>query len=159
MGATLASPPGRGPPCFRICGQIFHRSGSLHPSADRAPVFNQLYIIEANTAIKHRMSQSANNSCRNDVMRTIHNVMEVHSPYLLAYRHMAEVERIESAKSIAECQSITMQFRVGKDRRRYNTPHHDEVAVVFVGKDGAPPMERDIIVYPRDQPLQHISYM
>ena len=114
MGATLASPPGRGPPCFRICGQIFHRSGSLHPSADRAPVFNQLYIIEANTAINHRMSQSANNSCRNDVMRTIHNVMEVHSPYLLAYRHMAEAERIESAKSISECQSIIMQFRVGR---------------------------------------------
>ena len=84
------------------------------------------------------MSQSANNSCRDDVMRTIHNVMEVRSPYLLAYRHMAEIVRIESAKSIAECRSITMQLRIGKDRRRYSTPHHDEVAVVFVGNDGAP---------------------
>ena len=47
-------------------------------SADRVPVFNQLCIIEADAAINHCMSQSANNSCRNDVMRTIHNVMEVH---------------------------------------------------------------------------------
>ena len=52
-----------------------------------------------------------------------------------------------------------MQIRVGKDRRGYNIPHHDEVAVVFVGKDGAPPMERAIVVYPRDQPLLHVSYM
>jgi len=72
---------------------------------------------------------------------------------------MAEIEKIESAKSIAECQSITMQIRVGKDRRGYNTPHHDEVAVVLVGNDGAPPMECDIIVYPRDQPLLHVLYM
>ena len=55
--------------------------------------------------------------------------------------------------------TITMQFRIGKDRQKYNMPHHDEVAVVFVGEDGAPPMDRDIIVYPKNQPLQHISYM
>ena len=125
MGATLANPPGRGPPSFRICGQIFHGSGCLHPRDGQIPTYNQLYI------------------------------------YLLAYRNMADVEKSElSMTVINECQqsTITMQFRIGKDRRRYNMQHHDEVAVVFVGDDGAPPMDR-YIIYPRNQPLQRISYM
>ena len=29
--ANIAPPPGRGPPCFRLCGQVVHRSGTLHP--------------------------------------------------------------------------------------------------------------------------------
>jgi hypothetical protein len=28
LGANIRPPPGRGPPCFRVCGQICHRSGS-----------------------------------------------------------------------------------------------------------------------------------
>ena len=40
MGANLTLPPGCGPSCFRICGQIFHRSGTLHPSVGMTPVFN-----------------------------------------------------------------------------------------------------------------------
>ena len=28
-------------------------------------------------------------------------------------------------------------------------PHHDKVAVVFVGDDGVPPFDRDIVVYPK----------
>jgi len=42
-----------------------------------------------------------------------------------------------------------MHFKWTKDQHRYNHPHHDEVAVVFVGDDGAPPLDRDIIVYPQ----------
>jgi len=37
--------------------------------------------------------------------------------------------------------------------------HHDEVPMVFVGDDGAPPIHRDIVVYPRDHPLQQISFI
>ena len=163
MGATLATPPGHGPPCFRICGQIYHRSGTLHPPDGEVPVFSQLYIIETNTALNHRMCQTANKSCRDDVMRSIQQVMEECSPYIKAYRHMADIEKYEMTKSnrIGECRipSIQLHFRTGNDRRRYNVPHHDEIAMIFVGDDGAPPIHRDVVVYPRDRPLHKISYM
>ena len=89
-------------------------------------------------------------------MRTIHEVIEVHSPYLLAYRHIAEVDKIDQLSLLL---SANQQFRVGKDKQRYNMPHHDKVAVVFARKDGIPQMEHEIVVYSRDQPLQHLSYM
>ena len=49
----------------------------------------------------------------------------------------------------------------GPDHCRYNGPHHEQVAVVFTGEkfNGEPPNHRDIIIYPRDQPLRRISHI
>ena len=52
-----------------------------------------------------------------------------------------------------------MHFKCGKDQHRYNQPYHGEIAVVFIGDDGAPPLDQDIIVYLRDEPLHHTSFM
>nr|XP_047146315.1 uncharacterized protein LOC124819141 [Hydra vulgaris] len=50
-----------------------------------------------------------------------------------------------------------MSLFEGGDRRRYNLPSHDEVAVVFVGEDGAPPTSRKVVIYPRGHPLKIVS--
>ena len=50
-------------------------------------------------------------------------------------------------------------MREGPDRRRYNAPLNEEVASIFTGNDGAPPAPRDIVIYPRVQPLRHIPYI
>ena len=52
-----------------------------------------------------------------------------------------------------------MSLFEGQDRRRYNLPSHNEVAVVFVGEDGAPPASREVVIYPRGHPLKTISSM
>ena len=48
---------------------------------------------------------------------------------------------------------------MGPDHHHCNATHHEEVAVVFTGENGEPPQHRDMIVYPKDQLLRHISYM
>nr|XP_047142898.1 uncharacterized protein LOC100213206 [Hydra vulgaris] len=50
-----------------------------------------------------------------------------------------------------------MSLLEGGDRRRYNLPSHDEVAVVFVGEDGAPPISREVVIYQRGHPLKIVS--
>ncbi|XP_065642497.1 uncharacterized protein LOC136074124 [Hydra vulgaris] len=52
-----------------------------------------------------------------------------------------------------------MSLLEGHDRRRYNLPSHNEVAVVFVGEDAVPPASREVVVYPRGHPLNIISSM
>ena len=54
---------------------------------------------------------------------------------------------------------VKMSLLEGQDRRRYNLPSHNEVAVVFVGEDGAPPASREVVIYPRGHPLKTISSM
>jgi len=43
------------------------------------------------------------------------------------------------------------------DKRRYNAPTSNEIAMIFVNEDGEPPFERDIRVYPKNpqDPDQH----
>ena len=54
---------------------------------------------------------------------------------------------------------MRLRFKCGPDQRRYNERTHDEVAAVFIGEDGAPPANRDVVIYPKDTPPQRISYM
>ena len=53
----------------------------------------------------------------------------------------------------------TMHMKRGIDLGRYNEPRHDEVAAAFVSTDAAPPVKRDVVVYPCDQQQQIIPYM
>ena len=162
LGANIRPPPGNGPPCFRICGQLFHRYGALLPDENHNPNYSQLYIVEAANALNLRMANPANQDCNREVMEIIQEVLNRDSPYAAAYRNMAEVEREEQERAVHENRqpsNVIMVMREGEDRRRYNAPLHEEVAAIFVGNDGAPPHARDIIVYPRNQPLRSISYI
>ena len=41
-GANIKTPPGNGPYCFRINGQIVHRTGTLHPDNEEMRKFSQI---------------------------------------------------------------------------------------------------------------------
>ena len=160
MGANIRPPPNNGPPCFRICGQIHHRHGSLYPDSNNNPLFSQLYIIEAAAALNLRMSNPANENLHINTVKLIQNILNDVSPYAASYKWMAQVENEEQLNAIEEkrsVSSVTMIMRAGVDRRRCNAPLHEEVAAIFTGEDGAPPAARDIVIYPRDKPLQKIS--
>ncbi|XP_057305337.1 uncharacterized protein LOC130642265 [Hydractinia symbiolongicarpus] len=139
LSANIPPPPGHGPPCFRICGQLFHRGCSCL-----------------------RIENPTHAHCNRETMQIIQDVLNRDSPYAAAYRNMAEVEREETARAAAENRQpsvVSMVMREGNDRRRYNAPLHQEVAAIFVGNDGAPPAARDIVVYPRNQPLRQIPHI
>nr|XP_047141262.1 uncharacterized protein LOC124816209 [Hydra vulgaris] len=57
------------------------------------------------------------------------------------------------------CFKICRQIfpRVGGNRRRYNLPLHDKVAVVFVGENGALPTSREVVIYPKVRLLKIVS--
>ncbi|XP_057310488.1 uncharacterized protein LOC130648452 [Hydractinia symbiolongicarpus] len=162
LGANIRPPQGHGPPCFRISGQLFHRSGCLHPPENVTPSFNQLYIIDSTEALNIRLNNPANAECLEEVMHMLHTVMERESPFSAAFKNMFAVEMEENQRAVREnrpASQVTMRMLAGGDRRRYNTPTQDEVAVVFVGEDGAPPTTRDIVIYPKDRPLTNLSTM
>ena len=46
-----------------------------------------------------------------------------------------------------------------RDKRRYNLPTANEIAVVFVGENGEPPSKRDLVIYPRNENSRTISFM
>ena len=162
MGARIVQPPGRGPYVFRIHGQIYHRSGNLHPAAGEQPSYGQLYILEGNEAVQQRMEHAENQPCQPVMMQELQEAILEVSPYARAYKHMQQIEQEETARNggnIERASTVQMVMRRGPDQRRFNEASHDEVAAIFVGSDGAPPIDRDITVYPRDHPMQKLSFM
>ena len=74
--------------------------------------------------------------------------------------HTVEQEEEQHAAELdQEPRTVRLLFKRGPDCRRYNEPTHNEIAVVFVGEDGAPPANRDIVVYPRDRPPERMPYI
>jgi hypothetical protein len=57
MGANIDNSvnDGRGPPVFKICGQVHHRIGSLLPPDGVSPKFMELYIYDIVNEVKNRL--------------------------------------------------------------------------------------------------------
>ncbi|XP_065671875.1 uncharacterized protein LOC136089730 [Hydra vulgaris] len=159
--ANVIQPMNYGPPCFRICGQVFHSSiGNLRPNHDVPPTYCQLYIYDPLSAVNFRMQQRGNDLCLNDLMFRLQTIIREEKPFALAFKNMAEVEDEGIHQAAIEGRSVSvvkMSLLEGEDRRCYNLPLNNDVA--FVGEDGAPPASREVVIYPRGHPLKTISSM
>ncbi|XP_065678214.1 uncharacterized protein LOC124818126 [Hydra vulgaris] len=103
-----------------------------------------------------------NDCCIRELMELLQTIINQENPYALAFKNMAEVEDAEIRQAAIEGRPISvvkMSLLEGCERRRYNFPSHEEVAIVFVGNDGAPPPSREVVIYPRGQPFKTISSM
>ena len=97
-------------------------------------------------------------------MQSLLTAIDDVSPYACAYRRMAEVELEETLcaeEQRRQPKPVTMFFKRGHDQRRYNSPLQDEIVVVFVGEDGAPPgfTNLDVVVHPRGRACEPISIL
>ncbi|XP_075188624.1 uncharacterized protein LOC142288848 [Anomaloglossus baeobatrachus] len=152
FGANIAPPPGFGPYCFKIHGQIYHRTGTLHPEMGQTPKYAQLYILDPNEATEQRLTVHENKKCNTEMMHQIAQLLQQINPFAAAYRMLKDVEAEEEQKAITygtSMPSIVMAIKQerGQDPRRYNKPRISEVAVVFQNDDGEPPFNRDILVH------------
>ncbi|XP_057380774.1 uncharacterized protein LOC130703304 [Daphnia carinata] len=151
MGAQIDSPPGRGPYCFRIHGQIYHDTTSVEcQHEDSAPKYAQLYFIDSSQANEFRASNPANVRCDRFLMEQLDSLLRQCNPYASMYKNMSQMAaeedllaEIEGRRPL-EIRMIIRNDRRTQDERRYNSPTGEEIAVVFKSIDGAPPESRDI---------------
>ena len=160
VGAVLKTPPGTGPPVFRVQGQIVHRAGDLRATEGTQPAFAQLYLYDPDTALEARMATHTETT--RATMRALQDLMYVHNPYVQSYKHLKEVheEAEEEARAHGtEVVEYGLSFENPKraDERRYNKPRTREVAMVFTSPDGMPPNNRDIVQFMRNGPTRRVS--
>jgi hypothetical protein len=144
----------RGPPVFRIQGELHHRGGPLAPDPDRLPSYAQLYFYDPVAALEHRRQQ--NSGLNSDTLRVLQDMLLAHHQYAPVYQHAHEILRHYNTDDDI---SISLRLAPGHDRRRFNLPTADEVAVILPGVDGESPhqSQRDIILQQRGGGLQIIS--
>ena len=104
--ANVVQPMNHGPPCFRICGQVFHRICNLRPNQDVSPTYCQLYIYNPLAAVNFSMQQRGNDLCLNDLMFRLQTIISEENLFALAFKSMAEVEDEEICRAALEGRSV-----------------------------------------------------
>ena len=132
---------GRGPPVFRIHGELRHLSGSLLPEEGQAPCYSQLYIYNPDVAYQHRISRNDNLSL--NTMQTLQHVMWDYNAYTPIYQHAYEVLQTYDAPDY----TVKLCIAPGNDPRRYNLPTANEVGVILPGEDTFQGDHHDIVIH------------
>ena len=136
---------GRGPPVFRIHGELRHLSGSLLPEEGQAPSYSQLYIYDPDVAYQHRISHNDNLSL--NTMQTLQRVMWDYNAYTPIYQHAYEVLQTYDAPDY----TVKLCVAPGNDPRRYNLPTANEVGVILPGEDTFQGDHCDIVIHLRSE--------
>ncbi|XGW02733.1 hypothetical protein V3C99_014623 [Haemonchus contortus] len=156
MGAQVDTIRGRGPYCYRIHGQVYHRIGPLHPLEGERRQYGQIYILDTEMAAQERLGNIRNVDCNPALMRFLSELISNVNVYAQSYKMMGEVEQAEFALAQLENRSpgnIMMVFEESRERglarRQYDIPTANEVSVVYVGEDNDVPPTRSLAVHLR----------
>lgn len=151
MGSKqLARIPGNGPFVFRVHGQVYHDTSAVTAEIGKTPSYSQLYILDTEKANAIRDVHPANSDCDRDLMRQlVADIRKCHK-YAKSFVAMGELMAKEDLDHVAENRPrMAVEMAIyndrTKDKRRYNVPHGNEVAIVFSSPDGIPPADRDIV--------------
>ncbi|KAL7294873.1 hypothetical protein TKK_0011797 [Trichogramma kaykai] len=149
-----------GPYCFKIQGRIYYQfNTSLHPPTGDKPTFGQLFIIDANEAIEHRMAMF-NNAAHIDIIKLLENIMRNHNIFAKSYEMMREeIKKQENAQTLQELQ-LLFSMKDDLDKRRYNCQQSNEVAAIFsTTADGDIPDAYVVVRNKNTKELKKISTM
>ncbi|XP_055942022.1 uncharacterized protein LOC129972067 [Argiope bruennichi] len=142
MGAQMKPPPGIGSYCYRIHSKIYHMVSPLY-SGHNKPGYGQLYVFDSSEANEKRMER--NEGCLFSVMERLDFMLTAINPFIDCYLQMHRIIEENHAAN------IRMVFRETRnlDIRRYKQHiTKTEIAAIFAGDNGVPPVNRDICIYP-----------
>ena len=150
FGADIIFTSGHGPPVFIVHGAVYHRCSAVPPHPGEEPQFAQLYIYDHAVALAHQTTHWRD--LNPDLLHELSQILERSNVYAKTMKFMGDVVR-EHHLTQADTPTFSSGFASSsrQDVKRYSAPTVGDVAAVFVGQDGMPPMKCDIIVYPRTE--------
>lgn len=160
MGANIdrSLESSRGPYVYKICGQVYHRMGSLLPEEGKPPRYAQLYVYDSTDEIGLRISVVPDISQRRivdrDLVEGLRNMLDNENWLAQAFR-MIKYQFKENA-----CQQMSLRI-IGtrrKDGNQYEQPSCSEVAGLISTNPDRVERSRDLIVEYKNGKLQRITH-
>jgi hypothetical protein len=93
MGAKTDELPGKGPYCFRVCGQIYHCTSNVHPNENESRQYAQLYVVDSSQANIHRQESRANVKCVSEIIANLDKIMRENNVSAKTYQMLGEIEK------------------------------------------------------------------
>jgi len=160
MGANIdrSMNDGRGPPVFKISGQVHHRIGSLLPPDGAPPKFIQLYVYDTSNETTNRiqsLDQAEASSANLDasVLQSLIRMVDQHNPFAKQFRIARDKLRDHGNEEFV----IRIIGAREGDPVQYSLPTTDHLAMLIVGDFSMDTYQRDIIIETRSGELKQIS--
>ncbi|KAJ1266692.1 hypothetical protein BS78_08G171500 [Paspalum vaginatum] len=160
MGANIdrSINDGRGPPVFKISGQVHHRIGSLLLADGGPPKFIQLYIYDTAHEVPNRLTAvaSADRPCDALAPKNVEalaQMLDLHNPFAKKFR----LARDRLANHSDDSFVVRIVGAREGDLVQYNMPTTDQLAMLVVGDFTLDTFKRDIVIEARSGQLQQIS--
>lgn len=149
---------GNGPYIFKVQGGVYHSIGAT------TDAYCKMYMIDSNEAMELRGKRPENQLLSKTLLKMLDDYIRQNNPIAKEFRKMSEyhLEECEKAKTEnREVREVKIAFNKDdqKDKRRYNLPSSDEVALIYVGQDGEPNFPVDFTVAPYGGKLTILSVM
>ncbi|KAF7140271.1 hypothetical protein RHSIM_Rhsim06G0045600 [Rhododendron simsii] len=135
----------RGPLSFTIHGELRHRTGSLLPQPGHEAIYSQLYIYDPESALNARNNK--NPHLRRDVLKTIQDCLLTFNPF--PEKFLRALEILNQSESVGQNLPAYLHYSSSTDRRRYNLPTANEIAIILPGDGTEKSGMRDIVLHLR----------
>nr|ADB85380.1 putative retrotransposon protein [Phyllostachys edulis] len=147
----------KGPYVFSVCGQVYHRIGSLLPSSG-TPKFVELYVYDTDNEIHNRIraldpSEDTEGNLDPEIVSDIMHMLDEHNPLVRQFRCARDRLREAGDESVG----IRIVGARAGDPIQYNLPTCDELALLVVGDFSLETYKRDIVVHNRSNEVRQIS--
>ena len=149
---------------FKIMGRAFHQIPAFRPADSRTETYGQVYIMDDQMRsrdrrlewVKRRGDREATALQKASIIDTIHQVLHANHPFIAQYK--TAWERLNEQPANVDQIRLRLIDDPSKDRRRYNQPTANEIAILIPGQ-GEAQSPRDIIIQRREGEYRysHIS--
>lgn len=160
MGANIdrSLNDGRGPPVFKISGQIHHRIGSLLPPDGSPPKFIQLYVYDTSNEVANRIqaldrAEASQANLDPTIVEALMCMLDDHNPFVKQFRVARDRLREHDDNEFV----IRIVGPRNGDSAQYSLPTTEHLAMLVVGDFIADTFQRDIIIQTQSGDLQQIS--
>ncbi|KAL4276461.1 hypothetical protein AHAS_Ahas20G0209500 [Arachis hypogaea] len=147
---------GSGPPQFILCGQNYHRIGSLLPVPGQQPKFAQLYIFDTENELANREGifcfSSRMGFLDSTLIEDLLKMLDENNVVAKSFRMAKEFYQQRHTEAF----SIRLFRHRAADPRVYNEPTVSEITGLIIGDFDGSDTARDIIVQWRNGDLKRI---
>jgi len=138
---------GRGPPVFKINGQVHHRIGTLLPPDGSPPKFIQLYIYDTTNETRNRLralhpDERPLEPLDPMIIQNLTRMLDEHNPFVKKIR----IARDRLQEHGDEEFVIRIIGAQEGDPIQYNLPSTDHLAMLVAGDFSLDTFKRDIII-------------
>lgn len=160
MGANIdrTMNDGRGPPVFKICGQIHHRIGSLLPPDGEPPKFIQLYVYDKSNEVRNRIQALDHDDRRGSeldpsIVQSLIQMLDQHNPLAKQFR----MARDRLAANEGDDFVIRIVGPWDGEPAQYSLPSTEQLAMLVAGDFTCDAFQRDIVIQTQSCDLKQVS--